>query len=626
MKTAALHISYFITFLLAVSPLYAQQPIELHGIDQDLSCTQPHPRLLLDDGDFKQLRKTVNSCKSRELTVLHGTYMDYADESVRKDEVIEYKASATGKILEVSRDVLGQIGACSYAYRFTKDPKYSDRVETILNYVCDFPTWHPEHYLDVAEMSLAVALGYDWCYSKLSKKTKIKCENAIKEFLFDTAEDEAKRKRFRVGTNWGQVDNAGLLCSAIAFYELDADRTKKLIERAIRDNADFVAYNYAPDGINPEGPGYWGYGTSMQVIINAALEQSYGTDFGLSACPGFKESAMFITFATGPTGEVFNYSDGAIKKSQPALWYFADKFDNPGLAFNEVQLIKDTPSYKMQLRFGFIYVPFAAKVANQKCVAPQELLFSGTGKNPLMMARTGWTKSDMYVGAKGGGGKNNHAHLDAGTFVFDAYGKRWICEVKLPKYVNTEPVLKSIGANLWYMSQESLRWKVYGYNNLQHNTLTINGQDHVAKGCATLDEVWDESSRRGARFDLTPAFQGQADSVSRTICLVDEDHLEIEDYVKALPNIPADVYSNFSTKAIVNVTQNGIELTLDKDKMEIRAVGGDIVYTSGLVMPQDVPECLLPFYEKNDTNFAGIKYLVSPGESICIKTIIRKAP
>ena len=170
----------------------------------------------------------------------------------------------------------------------------------------------------------------------------------------------------------------------------------------------------------------------------------------------------------------------------------------------------------MRLRFGFSYILFASKVLNVSDAAPENFLYVGQGKNPVMMARSGWTKEDLYVGAKGGGARNNHAHLDAGSFVYDAYGKRWLCEPKAPKYVDTEAALRTIEASVWTMKQESMRWKIYGYNNAQHNTITINGADHLVTGHGSLDEVWDESSNRGARFGLTSLFDGQSDSVSRS--------------------------------------------------------------------------------------------------------------
>ncbi len=42
-----------------------------------------------------------------------------------------------------------------------------------------------------------------------------------------------------------------------------------------------------PDGIYPEGYGYWGYGTSFNVLLISVLEKAYGKILGLSGKPGF---------------------------------------------------------------------------------------------------------------------------------------------------------------------------------------------------------------------------------------------------------------------------------------------------------------------------------------------------
>ena len=46
---------------------------------------------------------------------------------------------------------------------------------------------------------------------------------------------------------------------------------------------------FAPDGAWGEGPGYWAYATSYNVVMIAALESALGSDFGLPQAPGFSE-------------------------------------------------------------------------------------------------------------------------------------------------------------------------------------------------------------------------------------------------------------------------------------------------------------------------------------------------
>ena len=45
------------------------------------------------------------------------------------------------------------------AYRLSRDRRFADKAETELIHVCNFSDWDPVHYLDVAEMTTAVAIG-----------------------------------------------------------------------------------------------------------------------------------------------------------------------------------------------------------------------------------------------------------------------------------------------------------------------------------------------------------------------------------------------------------------------------------------------------------------------------------
>ena len=62
------------------------------------------------------------------------------------------------RLLGISRSALRRIFYTSYAYRTTKDAKYRDYAKSELLNVCQFTNWNPNHFLDVAEMTLAAAI------------------------------------------------------------------------------------------------------------------------------------------------------------------------------------------------------------------------------------------------------------------------------------------------------------------------------------------------------------------------------------------------------------------------------------------------------------------------------------
>ena len=44
-----------------------------------------------------------------------------------------------------------------------------------------FPDWNPQHFLDVGEMTMALAIGYDWLYDSLQPDTRRVVREAIIE-------------------------------------------------------------------------------------------------------------------------------------------------------------------------------------------------------------------------------------------------------------------------------------------------------------------------------------------------------------------------------------------------------------------------------------------------------------
>ena len=92
----------------------------------------------------------------------------------------EYVLTGT-RLLYVSRQVLQNLYSLSYAYRMSKMDLYLNRAISELNAVCAFKDWHPSHYLDVGEMTMGVAIAYDWLYQYLPEETRLLVEKSIEE-------------------------------------------------------------------------------------------------------------------------------------------------------------------------------------------------------------------------------------------------------------------------------------------------------------------------------------------------------------------------------------------------------------------------------------------------------------
>ena len=121
-----------------------------------------HPRLMADASDFariRQMTKTDENMKKWAEDVIRE-----ADEFVATPEVLIYELRDNIRLWYVSNDFIRRISALGMAYQLTGDKKYSDRAWREMESVANFPSWHPEHSIDVGAMAIGYALGYDWLY------------------------------------------------------------------------------------------------------------------------------------------------------------------------------------------------------------------------------------------------------------------------------------------------------------------------------------------------------------------------------------------------------------------------------------------------------------------------------
>lgn len=247
-----------------------------------------HPRLLLFDSDIQQIKGNI------EKNQLWKKIDDVIQSESRKlFEVDAVKRIKTGRrLLAVSREALRRIFYLSYSYRITSDEQFKARAEKEMLAIADFEDWNPSHFLDVAEMTLAMAIGYDWLYHDLSESSRTKIKDAIIKKGIDTSFSTDNNSWLSSGHNWNQVCNAGMAYGAIAVYEDMPEIAKVVVDRAVSSIA-LPMKGYAPDGAYPEGFTYWSYGTSFNVLFLSAVEKLFHTDFGLSSMEWFPAFRLF---------------------------------------------------------------------------------------------------------------------------------------------------------------------------------------------------------------------------------------------------------------------------------------------------------------------------------------------
>ena len=548
-----------LAFVLATAAARAQSPAARVEVP-----IPSHPRILLLRGEEQGILRDIAADTSRRR--IHQAILAGADALVSLPPIERIKIGR--RLLDKSREGLRRLFLLSYAARLTGDARYVRRAEEEMLAIAAFSDWNPSHFLDVAEMTMGMAIGYDWLYDRLPDSSRIAIRDAIITKGLEPSMDSKVNGWLRLSSNWNQVCNAGITFGAMAVYEHQPERSRTLVNRAIA-SVVLPMGDYAPDGAYPEGYGYWDYGTSFNVMLLGALEKMYGDDFGLSAHPGFLKTGGYMAHMAGPTGAGWNYADaGDAGEFHPAMFYFAAKTRDAGLLWTErANLARSDARRLAQNRLLPAAMIFGRGIDIAGAAAPMARTWTGNGKNPVAMMRTSWTDpAAIFVGVKGGSASGNHAHMDAGSFVMEANGIRWAMDFGADDYNR----LETAGVDLWNSSQAAQRWQVFRYNNRAHNTLTVNDSLHRVTGRATITSTSAAPQRMNAIVDMTEIFGGALVSAEREVAIVDSDHVVVVDVLQASSQ-PVTIRWNMVTPATVKITgPNSAELTRDGKVLTLR--------------------------------------------------------
>ncbi|MCK5803464.1 MAG: heparinase II/III family protein [Lentisphaeria bacterium] len=531
-----------------------------------------HPRLLANAGQFAQLRKTVRQSPAHQAL---------ADAVIAEAKAFLKLKPSTRKmqgrrLLGVSRRVLKRTTTLAMAYHLTEDETFVRRCEKEMLAAAAFKDWNPSHYLDVAEMTLAMAIGYDWLHDQLAPENRVTIRTAI---LDKGVRLPTKSKRYagrmRASNNWGQVCSAGMVAGALATCEDEPELAGKIVHMGIHGVTRSMKA-FRPNGCYPEGPGYWNYGTSFNVVLLALLESVLGSSFGLAEAPGFAETGAFPALACGPSGAFFNYADGGAGRGpQAAMWWLAQRFERPDYMLGERAILtRQIAKMKTGKRAGsgsgrllplaLLWMDDAAEPTDIR----MPLHWSGGGRVPITLHRSSWTDVNAsFVGLKAGSPSAPHGQMDTGSFVLDADGKRWAMDLGAESYHGIE----ARGMNLWSSKQDSDRWTIFRQSNAGHNTLVIDGQLQVVKGSATVVRFSDDPASPHSVIDMSSVYQGSAELVIRAVSMLPSAEILIQDQLTCLKP-GAKVRWGFITKgtcpaptgAAVLLTQKKATMTVTK--------------------------------------------------------------
>ena len=483
----------------------------------------PHPRLLMYAGEdyHEDYQVPPESMFARADSVIVA-FSDavLAEPPVTRDFIGR-------RLLGTSREALKRIFWLSFTYRLHGGEAYARRAIDEMLAVSAFKDWNPAHFLDVAEMTMAAAIGYDWLYDQMTPRERKKVARAIIDKGLKPALNEADAWFYNSEINWNSVCNAGMVYGALAVWEEDPEFCRSMLEKSLESNK--LAFKAYEGGGYPEGYNYWGYGSSFQIMLEAALDSAFPPlptedlfaplPFSTGITHDFYASSAFIRFTSTPAGNCYSFSDAYRKASgQYMQTWMINYIGDRSIVYPEMRIMEMTGYKRLceERLFPMYLISLFHCGPNTPAGMPDDHYFQCGGTTPIFVYRSGWAaEEDDYLGVKGGLTMSSHSHCDQGSFYFESDGVTWATDLGMQDYNS----LESAGVPF------------------SHNIVTVNGHTPKVNHPVAISETWTPEhpsweKRLGAVIDLTDLYTEDLDSCKRAVYLLGTD-LHILDLLQA---------------------------------------------------------------------------------------------
>jgi len=520
-----------------------------------------HPFVLANEAQFARVKAELANPEGDDYIKKAAAYALEQADAMLDVPPCEYVLPDGQRLLEVSREVLNRMITLGFAWQVTGEEKYARRAWDELEQVCNFKDWNPSHFLDTAEMALAVTIGYDWFYDAFTDEQK----DFLAQTVYDYALKPGNPNKLLSNwwswskTNWNHVCYGALGVANMAFADRWPEDSAKFLRRAYH-GMPAAMEAFRPDGVYVEGNSYWEYGTSYLVYFIETSRNFFSTDYGLSSLPGFDKLGHFPLYISTPTG-AFNTGDNrSFAPFAPAIFWFASENNEPMLtAYQRLSINNQDLPRKFAL--GTLWCDPA--LADGKLTLGTSVHLRSDQSQEFVLMRSAYCDPmATYAGVKGGYNYTNHGDLDIGTFVFESQGVRWFEDLGKCDYNSPGYFLGIVGGG---------RWKNYRKRAEGHNTLVINpgraGEDQYPYARATFTSFENDI----ATLDMTDAYlRNGVKSVTRRFqMLPGYEGIRIVDNVSCKRE--SDIYWFAHTTAEIELAPDGRGATLRKDGKTITA-------------------------------------------------------
>jgi hypothetical protein len=542
--------------------------------DAAWSSLPPHPRLFATAAQWQELRQRLAAQPDPITARLFALVRTRAEAILREPPVVirqRDRGALSGTMLEPAREFQRRVLALAAMARLTGEARFHDRALVELRILAALPDWNPAVFLDTAEATLAVAVGFDWLHDRLPPADRDALAAALREKGLRASFDSPPKMLSWVrGTNnWNQVGHGALVAGAVALAERDPALARRTVERAVAELRS-SARAYAPDGVYPEGPMYWAYGTTFHVALLSALETAFGDRCGLDAFPGFLATAGYLNQVTAPSGDTFNYADSSLHRGvEPALFWFARRLREPAVLRWELDALASATTDARSRHLPLALLWWDPTLPAQPAAAPP-LHWKGDGPVPVTVHRSAWSDPRaVFVAIKGGRPGVSHGHMDAGSFILEADGVRWAVD---PGYQSYNTAYRAgIDAGLWRFSQDSPRWTIFRLGAGAHNLLRFDDAPQRVDGTVAVTRFQDAGPEPFTQLDLTAVVGAAVKSAHRGIKLLPDRRIVFQDEWVAANRATTATWQ-WLTRAAITLEAHGAVLRQQNQTLRLRVL------------------------------------------------------
>ncbi|MBI3273267.1 MAG: heparinase II/III family protein [Planctomycetes bacterium] len=540
----------------------APSPSPAAAPDLAAAVRTERPRLFLRGADLPRLRALV---KDDPTAAAWYAEVRASARALLPAPLVEYRRDKRGNWLGAARSAVDRIWRLAFVALLDGDHVAARRAIAELLHAAELPTWDPDHFLDVAELTHAVGLGYDWLHAEMTPDERATVRDAICRLglraglSFYRTRAPLTRHGFNwalADHNWNLVCNGGMVAGAIAVADEEPALAAEVL-RAAPLSARQAFASFAPDGGWGEGPGYWAYATEYGVLLLAALEGALDPARAaeltgpLRAAAGFSRTGDFAVHALGPRDLAYNFADANEPASNvaPQMYWLARAFHRPLYAWHAARHRTGT---------GRDLLWYSPEQQGPRAAAfPLDAYFRGV---EAVFLRGAWEDpAAVYVGFKGGDNSENHSHLDLGTFVLDGDGVRWAVDLGRDDYALPH-----------YFS--GAKSKYYRLRTAGHNTLLLDGKNQFGRAKAPVVAYRSTLDAAYAVADLSGTYPESGARARRGVLLRERREVLVQDELELAR--PAEAAWQMHTRA---------EVSLDGARAELRQDGK--TWTATLLSP-----------------------------------------